>query len=624
MISEKAKWIWCDAEAAPEEYVSFEKKFVWESGECRLKICAETNYIACLNGQRVGFGQFAGYPEQKYYDEIDLEKYVISGENVLQITVRYEGIHSFVHMDDGAGLLFEVAGDSGLLAVSDETVKACYDPRYVLHEPHQINFALGYACNMKNEVLPEHTMSCKVLARECRVVPRPVQKLIFAGRYEAKACCPEKKIYDVGFETAGYMYLKIEVPQDCVVKVAWGEHLEDGEVRRKVGAHDFSLDFHCRKGENYFEQLFVRLGCRYLQLYCEQDIKVHEIGIYEAKYPVAEKNKLQLPELDRKIYDTCIRTLRLCMHEHYEDCPWREQALYALDSRNQMLCGYYVFEGAEYQRANLVFISRSRDDNGLLTIVSPKKSRNGIPFFSLMYVVAVYEYIFYTGDTGILEEVWDAVLSIMQTYQKQINANGLVTTFEKPYWNFYEWSEYSWQEESGQENLILNCAFVYACERFRKLCEWKNETPFFSFDTEEMKQTVQKHFYSEETGLYFVSTAQKTVFNQLGNAMAMLIGLGDARTYQAVKSGEGVIPATLSMRGFVYDAILEADHANEEFILNDIRERYKAMLDAGATSFWETESGAAAFDRSGSLCHAWSALPVIYYQKFFRKNREVE
>jgi hypothetical protein len=38
------------------------------------------------------------------------------------------------------------------------------------------------------------------------------------------------------------------------------------------------------------------------------------------------------------------------------------------------------------------------------------------------------------------------------------------------------------------------------------------------------------------------------------------------------------------------------------------------MLFAGATSFWETGRGGDDFDRAGSLCHGWSALPVYYYQ----------
>ena len=37
------------------------------------------------------------------------------------------------------------------------------------------------------------------------------------------------------------------------------------------------------------------------------------------------------------------------------------------------------------------------------------------------------------------------------------------------------------------------------------------------------------------------------------------------------------------------------------------------MLEDGATTFYETEEGWPAFERAGSLCHGWSAMPVHYY-----------
>ena len=51
----------------------------------------------------------------------------------------------------------------------------------------------------------------------------------------------------------------------------------------------------------------------------------------------------------------------------------------------------------------------------------------------------------------------------------------------------------------------------------------------------------------------------------------------------------------------------------KDHILADIDRRYKRMLDAGATSFWETEKGDRDFDLAGSLSHGWSAMPVYYY-----------
>ena len=37
------------------------------------------------------------------------------------------------------------------------------------------------------------------------------------------------------------------------------------------------------------------------------------------------------------------------------------------------------------------------------------------------------------------------------------------------------------------------------------------------------------------------------------------------------------------------------------------------MLDHGATTVWEDDEGAAAFDNAGSLCHGWSAIPIYYF-----------
>jgi hypothetical protein len=42
------------------------------------------------------------------------------------------------------------------------------------------------------------------------------------------------------------------------------------------------------------------------------------------------------------------------------------------------------------------------------------------------------------------------------------------------------------------------------------------------------------------------------------------------------------------------------------------------MLDNGATSFYETEEGADAFDKAGSLCHGWSSIPIYYFNKILK------
>jgi hypothetical protein len=54
--------------------------------------------------------------------------------------------------------------------------------------------------------------------------------------------------------------------------------------------------------------------------------------------------------------------------------------------------------------------------------------------------------------------------------------------------------------------------------------------------------------------------------------------------------------------------------------LEDIDRRWGKMLEAGATTFWETEDGYKAFNGAGSLCHGWSAIPVYYYHILLGEN----
>ena len=94
--------------------------------------------------------------------------------------------------------------------------------------------------------------------------------------------------------------------------------------------------------------------------------------------------------LHRSIYDVCVRTLDLCMHEHYEDCPWREQALYTMDSRNQMLCGYDVWHETAFCKASLRLIAHSLREDGLLELCSPARVPITIPSFSAICAPASY------------------------------------------------------------------------------------------------------------------------------------------------------------------------------------------------------------------------------------------
>ena len=612
-----AEWIWIGDAPKSNEYGYFCCEFDGRPG-LTLKIAAESDYAAYLNGKLLGFNAFAGYRNEKYYDSYELSE-CAEGKNLLEITVRYEGLNSSVHIDDGAGLYFEIPGVCG----SGKDTLCAPDTRYVNYELRRITPQLGYASDMCAAAKPSVLHEAVLTGRKCVLKPRPVKKLELKSFAEGREIKPG--LYDLGRETAGYMMLECEADIETVIEVAYGEHIEDGCVRQKIGSRDFSLRFKTAPGRNNFTQLFVRVAGRYLEAHAPKGVKITRIGLVPAEYPQKVKSH-SFTGLDARIYDTCIATLRLCMHTHYEDCPWREQALYTMDSRNQMLCGYYAFEETSFQRANLVFISKGLRPDGLLELTYPTVNSPAIPFFSLVYPIEVLEYMEHTGDYSIAAEVKGTLESIFKAMMAQQRSNGLIENLPVPYWNFYEWIDGSdGHKELGSTeihperyDLILNCAYVLAAEAVKKICALAGIDAPDTCETR-VKAAIREVFADGDT---FVSSTLDKRKTRLGNALACLAGLGNKNTRRALMHDETLLPETLSMSAFVYDAILEEPGEGKTYVLNDIRTKYSSMLEKGATSFWETIKGAADFDGAGSLCHGWSAIPIIYLRKFAEETEK--
>ena len=616
-----AKWIWIEKAEEPDEYVSFKAEFICDGLSVTLYIAAESDYIAYVNGVRVANGTFPNYKDRKYVDAIDIGGAIKKGRNILIIEVHYEGADSSRRIVDKAGVVFSVESGDEVLLSSDKSVCGGLSRKYEQHVKRYITGQLGFSVNMRNggETLYG---KCRETDLSYNFYPRPVKKLIEKPIvYGKRIYVSNKVLFDLGREINGYAVCEFDSETECTVKFCYGEHLADGGVRAKIGGRDFSFDFHCKKGKNRFEQRFVRMAGRYVEIFAPNSVKTVRVGIIPVEYPVTEEGGF-LSGIDAKIYDTCVRTLRLCMTEHYEDCPWREQSLYVLDGRSQMLCGYYAFRETGFQRANLEFISHGKRDDGLLELTFPSERTPAIPFYSVMYPVAVYEYVEHTGDESIIREVLPVMRGIAERFISFIDDTGLIANPDAPYWNFYEWSEGSDHEDELRvmernyvnHELIINCAFVYMVERLEKLCGLVGETAGFKVSgiTDGIKKAVNEKLFDENDGLFRfgIGNGLKT---ELGNAFAVLIGLGDNRTVNALKGNARLVCATLSTKGFVYDALLKKDRNAAEFILNDIREKYGYMLKKGATSFWETEKGESDFGGAGSLCHGWSAMPIYYY-----------
>ncbi|MBQ8302731.1 MAG: family 78 glycoside hydrolase catalytic domain [Clostridia bacterium] len=617
-----AKWIWVSDNAGVDEYAEFYTTLKATDAPTLCRISCDGDYTLFINGKYVASNQYGDFEHYKIYDEIEITEHLTEGENQLQILVWHFGEASQRYKPATAGVIFEIVQNDTIIAVSDDNIlcrkSEAYRSGYSKKITGQMGFSFFY--DARGEGSSSLTRAVCV-EKHCNFYPRPIKKMELLPRKAARVLENKGNYYlvDLGEETVGLPVLEFVSHREQKILVAWGEDLQDGHVRRIIGRRDFSYEYVAKAGKNEYTNYMLRLGCRYLELYAEEPISLIYLGVLPVVYHVKERHVEFENALDDRIYNLSVRTLKLSMMEHYVDTPWREQCLYVFDSRNQMLCGYHAFEdkNAEYARANLKLVSEDRRDDGLLSICYPSGVDLTIPSFSLYYFIAVREYLDYTGDTSLAEEVYEKLISIFETFMKN-KRDGLVCSFVgKNHWNFYDWSENldgGTSAVPGDADLVLNCLFILALESLKVISEKINKPFIYDSAIIETKHSIQNELYDEERGA-FTHMKGKGIFTLLGNALAILAGVcrDPAALSEKMMNGE-FSDCSLSMKCFVYDALLMTDKERwQGVILDEIRANYKRMLDAGATSVWETIGGASAFGNAGSLCHGWSAIPVYYF-----------
>ena len=460
-----------------------------------------------------------------------------------------------------------------------------------------------------------------VIDKKCRMYSRPIKKSLLLNAKEITILKDEGNYYllDLGEETVGLPTLNFytDVPQK--ITVCWGEHIIDGYVRRKIDNRDFSFEYIAKKGENKYTNYMLRLGCRFLEVFCEAPIKLDYIGIIPQVYSVEAISKTFTEPLKQKIYDLCVNTLKLCLMERYVDTPWREQSFYAFDSRNQMLCGYKAFKNgnSDYARAGLLLIGQDNREDGLLSITVPSGTELAIPSFSLHYFTSVKEYLDNTNDLSLAFEVYEKLLKIIQVFEKQIQGGLLYTFRDSGYWNFYDWSAYmngDFGLTDTRPDLMINCLYVIALENFKIISDRINKPFNYQNIVDELKVNIKQNFFDSKNGLFSMSKGCEE-FTELGNSVAILAGLTTPEESCAIAeklSCNKLLKCSLSMKCFKYDALLKVDPKYHQYIIKEICDTYKVMIDNDATSVWEVIEGANAFNNAGSLCHGWSAIPILY------------
>lgn len=632
----RAGRIWITDAYRENEYGEFLDFFPRRDGApTELRITVAGDYSVWVNGTWTASSQYGDYPHYKVYDTVALDRFLRPGKNTLAILVWYVGTSGMRVCCDAPGLMYEVTSGEETLCASGEGTLARFSRAYRSHDSKKITNQLGYSFtydanaedgwrNGDREGFGEPIL----LSRWEDLFPRPIGKHTVRDLRAGKIVWQDGHyLVDLGEETVGFLSLALTAERSGTVTVSYGELLENGRVKRFIGNRDFSVIYVAKAGENAYFNPMLRLGCRYLEVETEMPVDGLTVGVLPQTFPTDDLPFPALEDpLDREIYRICLNTLKLCMMEHYVDCPWREQCFYGFDSRNQMIAGYSAFADGNltYVGANLRLMAQDRRADGLFAICSPCGDDFTIPSFGLYYIVSVREYLAHGGDRELVRELIPVIRRLLGVYLSARDADGLCCRFSgKQYWHFYDWSSYAdgRPDNSGPgPDLLLNAILLLALEAYGAICDTLGLEHPETDACASIRSAARRTFRNSGSGLYFVRDSGEEP-TELANSLAILSGIAageEAGQICAALDAGTLIPCSLSMKTFTYEALLRiGGDRYRERILREIREDYGKMVQAGSDTVWETVEGAVAFRNAGSLCHGWSAMPIRYYRMFF-------
>lgn len=319
------------------------------------------------------------------------------------------------------------------------------------------------------------------------------------------------------------------------------------------------------------------------------------------------------PALD-KIWSVGLHTMRMCSHETFEDCPHYEQMQYAGDTMITSKLAMFTTGDYALSRQALYQFDWSRLPDGLTQARFPSRLVQVIPAWSIHWITNIKDYFLCTGDRATVADLLPGVRAVLDWYRRHTDAAGLPAKL--PFWNITDWCP--WWPRGVVPGADTGPTCIHSAQYINALDEtaWMvrqfgrtAEADTLAAEAADLRRKAHTLFWSEAEGLYFDRPGGPEV-SQYGNAWAIVAGLAGERE-------RGII-----MRRFPNDAKLAPGSFfwwHTGFTALAKSGRYDDMpkhlgpwhesVGHGLSTFVEENS----YWRS--LCHAWSAHPVLEFQQ---------
>lgn len=306
------------------------------------------------------------------------------------------------------------------------------------------------------------------------------------------------------------------------------------------------------------------------------------------------------------------RTLQMCSHESYFDCPYYEQLMYGGDSRLEMLATYATTRDDRLPRKAMTVLDRTRAESGLTQSRQSPDEQQIIPPYALHFVQMVADYMLWRGDKAFVRKRLAGVRAVLNAWAGHIGEDGLV---RNPLgWNFVDWN-YAWwggmapNGDVGCASPVNNLHFAWALRMAASVEDWAGDPEMAAWDhrqAERIGRAVVAAYWDDARNL-FAEDAAHTKFIEHTQCMAVMGGFvppgREAALGEALATAEDLDRTTVYYRSYLIDAFRALHRPLDLYRCFDL---WFTLEPLGMKTVLEQP------EPTRSDCHAWGSHPMYH------------
>ena len=351
----------------------------------------------------------------------------------------------------------------------------------------------------------------------------------------------------------------------------------------------------------------------------DQPLSLSRFDYESTLYPLVVQTHVETSDTSlADIWQLSERTLRHCMHETYEDCPYYEQQQYLMDTRAQILYTYAVSADDRLARKALDDFKNSQNSDGTLNASSPNYEENVIPTFSVYYIWMVYDHMMYFDNHRLIKDQLPTIQRILNYFETHRTVTGILDNLGglngmTRYWSFIDWTP-QWNQTTGVPTAVKSgpvtlesLLYLYGLQAAIKLTRHLGLNDLakqYEQRAQSLKQAIQ-HNCIGKNGM-IQDGPQLEQYSQHAQVFGILTGVlslkqGKTNLLRTINDRETYAQCSVAMSFYLFMALKAVGIYAES---NQYWDIWRRMLAKHCTTSVEAEAG------ERSECHAWGALAL--------------